>query len=121
MKQDWQQLQKLLNNHEVIIKKVYVPDLDLHIEGEFLVPDFMKLSNEDQIFASCFIQSGGSIKEMEKLFGISYPSVKNRLKKISSYFSAVEVTNSTQDKNMRILEKIDSGEISVEQAMEEFL
>jgi hypothetical protein len=121
MKQDWQQLQKLINNYEVIIKKVYIPDLDLHIEGEFLIPDFMKLSNEDQIFASCFIQSGGSIKEMEKLFGISYPSVKNRLKKISAYFSQVQITNINTDKKMEILERIDRGEISVEQAMEELL
>ena len=46
---------------------------------------------------------------MEKLFGISYPSVKNRLNKISKQLEFVEV-NPPAEKN-EILDKLYKGEI----------
>ncbi len=33
----------------------------------------------------------GSIKQMEKYFGVSYPTIKNRLNKIGSQLSFVEI------------------------------
>jgi len=37
-----------------------------------------------------FVRSHGSIKEMERTFGISYPTVKNRLNRISAQLELVE-------------------------------
>lgn len=119
MKHDWQQLMALCGGRRVVIEKVYVPDLDIHIEGKFDMPEIMTLSSEDQIFAARFVKSGGSIKEMEKLFGISYPTVKNRLKRIASALGGVDIEMEYRQPAMSVLDLLDKGEISVEEAMKE--
>lgn len=118
MKHDWQQLMDLCKSRTVVIQKVYIPDLDIHIEGDFSMPEIMTLSSDDQIFAARFIKSGGSIKEMEKIFGISYPTVKNRLKRIASALGAMDVEMEYREPAMSVLDQLERGEISVEEAME---
>lgn len=119
MKHDWQQLMAMSGGREIVIEKVYVPDLDIHIEGKFQTPEIMTLSQEDQIFAARFIKSGGSIKEMEKQFGISYPTVKNRLKRIASALGGVDIEMEYRKPAMSILDLLEKGEISVDDAMRE--
>ena len=42
-----------------------------------------QLPMEDQVFIGAFVRSHGSIKEMERLFGVSYPTIKGRLNRLS--------------------------------------
>lgn len=119
MKHDWQQLMNLSGGRSVVIEKVYIPDLDIHIEGKFNMPEMMTLSSDDQIFAARFIKSGGSIKEMEKIFGISYPTVKNRLKRIASALGGMDIEMEYKKPAMSVLERLESGEMTVDEAMEE--
>ena len=58
----------------------------------------------------------GSIKYMEKAFGISYPTVKNRLNKIVQQLQLVEVVPVTD--HDEVLDLLEKGEITVEQAAE---
>lgn len=78
-----------------------------------------QLTMEDQVFAATFIKTHGSIKEMERLFGISYPTVKNRLNKIGRQLSFVDVDVTVAKPGLTTLERLERGEITVEQAMEE--
>lgn len=119
MKQEWQKLMELTGGRKVVIEKVYVPDLDIHIEGRFDMPDLMTLSQDDQIFAARFIKSGGSIKEMEKIFGISYPTVKNRLKRIASALGGMDIEMEYKQPVLSVLDQLEKGEISVEDAVKE--
>ena len=49
-----------------------------------------------------FVQVHGSIKEMERIFGISYPTVKNRLDAIAKQLPLVEtVTRTTESASTR--------------------
>jgi hypothetical protein len=52
---------------------------------------------------------------MESLFGISYPTVKNRLNAISA---ALDKTFQAPNPNLYVLEQLSRGEISVEEALE---
>ena len=45
---------------------------------------------EDQVFVAAFLKSHGSIKEMEQVFGVSYPTVKARLNRIAGQLEFVE-------------------------------
>jgi hypothetical protein len=83
MAQDWFELIKFTNNEDFLIEKIRLKQRDITVEGEFELPPLSGLSNDDQIFIIAFLKSHGSIIDMEKLFGISYPSVKKRLNKIS--------------------------------------
>lgn len=116
MAQDWSELIKFTHNEDFVIEKIRLKQSDVTVEGEFELPPLSKLSNEDQIFIIAFLKTHGNIRDMEELFGISYPSVKNRLNKISKKMEFVEV-NPPAERN-EILDQLYKGEISVEEALE---
>jgi hypothetical protein len=72
---------------------------------------------DDQIFIIAFVRSHGSIKEMERIFGVSYPTIKSRLTRIAGSLDFVE-TNPTPSK-AEILERLGRGEITAEDAIRE--
>jgi len=49
------------------------------VEGSFGLPLLARLTPEDQVFALRFLQNSGNLKDMAKLYGVSYPTVRNRL------------------------------------------
>jgi hypothetical protein len=113
---DWQELTTLAQNKQFIIERVKIVESGIAIEGNFELPPLAKLTMEDQVFVSAFVKSHGSIKQMEKLFGVSYPSIKNRLNRISKAFDFIDVTPAAPAHD--ILENLEKGEISFDQAME---
>ncbi|MDD8025139.1 MAG: DUF2089 domain-containing protein [Acidobacteriota bacterium] len=115
MTQDWQELTKLTKGQDFTIEKVKFVDRDIAIEGSFTLPPLAKLTAEDQLFVTAFVRCHGSIKEMESLFGISYPTVKNRLNAISALLPFVDANPPSPGKD--VLERLDKGEISVEEAL----
>lgn len=54
------------------------------IQGQYLLPRLARLSPDERQFVELFLLTGGNIKKMEKALGISYPTVKNKLDKITS-------------------------------------
>lgn len=111
---NWESLVQLLQGQKMLIEKVRL-ESGVVMEGPFEAPPLMSLSFEDQVFVMAFLRVEGSIKEIEKLFGISYPSVKNRLKKITAKIPLIEVSPKLSAKE--VLEKLESGEIKVEDAL----
>ena len=114
MKNEWQELTHLTKGEEIIIEQVRMVKKGISVRGEFELPPLSRLTLEDQIFVIAFIRCHGSIKDMEKLFDISYPTVKNRLNRISRLLEFVEV-NPPSSKS-EVLEQLERGEISVEDA-----
>lgn len=127
---DWQELTKMTGNEPIVVERVKLTKKEIAIEGSFELPPLARLTMEDQIFAAAFIQSHGSIKEMERLFGVSYPTIKSRLNKISDKLDFVEVQKvgtfeeiSDEDTNLKkdvsdILEQLERGEASVKETLE---
>jgi hypothetical protein len=60
------------------------PVCSTRIEGEFQGCAFCHLSDEDRLFAHIFIQTEGNMKDVERLMGISYPTVKAKLKNLNN-------------------------------------
>ena len=113
---DWQELTKLTGGAPIAIEKVKILDKNITIEGSFEPPPLAQLTWEDQIFAAAFIRSHGSIKDMEELFGISYPTVKNRLNRISQQLQFVEID--VHSSRNEVLQKLERGELTVDEAVE---
>ena len=91
---------------------------DTTIEGHFDLCKFCRLTTEQKSFIDVFIKCRGNIKEVEKELGVSYPTVKNRLEDVAGalgYKGEPEPVNPTRRKE--ILDKLNSGEISVEEAL----
>jgi hypothetical protein len=114
---DWQDLIKLTQGSPIVVERVRLPDRDIALEGEFALPQLARLSADDQVFVAAFLKSHGSIKEMEQVFGISYPTVKARLNRISAQLEFVE-TDPRPFRN-EILDRLERGEISPAEAIRE--
>jgi hypothetical protein len=115
MSKDWQDLTRLTGDASIVIERVRLVDQDIAIEGGFELPPLARLSGEDQVFVMAFVRGHGSIKEMERTFGISYPTVKNRLNRISGLLKFVEIESAPLQ--TAVLEQLESGEITAEEAI----
>lgn len=114
---DWQELTHLTQGQSIVVERVRLPDKGITIEGSFELPQLARLAMDDQIFITAFVRSHGSIKEMERVFGVSYPTIKARLTRIADSLEFVE-TNPTPSK-AEILERLRQGEITAEDAIRE--
>jgi hypothetical protein len=115
--EDWQELAQLTQGHRVLVERVRLAEKDIAIEGSFELPQLARLCMDDQIFITAFVRSHGSIKEMERIFGVSYPTIKSRLTRIANSLEFVE-TNPTPLKS-EILERLQRGEMTAEDAIRE--
>ena len=88
---------------------------NMAVEHDFEISPLAQLSLDDQAFVMAFVRHHGSIKKMESIFGISYPTVKNRLNSISA---ALDKSFQAPSPNLFVLEQLSRGEITVEEALE---
>jgi hypothetical protein len=61
------------------IKKLKCPACKITMEGDFIFSKLGSLCDEDQNFIEVFVKKRGNIKEVEKILGISYPTVCKKL------------------------------------------
>lgn len=112
---DWQELLRIAQGSPLVIERVRIPEKNMAVEGAFTLPELARLSMEDQIFIVAFLRSHGSIKEMEQTFGVSYPTIKARLNRISSQLQFVETDPAPS--RSEVLERLKNGEMSAEEAI----
>ena len=112
---DWKKLSELTQGSAIEVERVRIKESNITIEGSFELPPLAHLTIEDQIFVAAFIRCSGSIKDMEVLFGISYPTVKNRLNTVAAKLEFVEINPPAS--NNEIITQLEKGEISAEEAI----
>jgi hypothetical protein len=122
---DWKDLTRLSGGARLIVERVAVPELGIALEGSFELPPLARLPADEQVFIAAFVKSHGSIKEMERLFGVSYPTVKNRLHKLAQLLDpelSVDAPQSSPEpasvERAEILARLESGAITVREALE---
>lgn len=98
-------------------------DCGTRIEGHFQLCRFCRLTEEQKSFIETFVKCRGNIKEVEKELGISYPTVKNRLEDAANalgYSSSQSYSIpgfEIPGRKKEILDQLENGEISVEEAL----
>jgi len=118
MAQEWHHLTDLTGERAFVVTGVRLQESEVRIEGEFELPLLAGLRYEDQVFVGEFVRAHGSIKHMEKAFGVSYPTIKNRLNRIAEQLQLVQVDIEPQTERDDALEMLDRGEITVQEAAE---
>jgi hypothetical protein len=123
MGRDWQELTKLVGQARIEIDRVRLVDSGVAIEGPFTLPPLAQLPAEDQVFVAAFVRCHGSIKQMEQYFGVSYPTIKNRLNRIGSQLSFVEIeqgpgAEAAVPTRSQVLDQVSRGELTVAQALD---
>jgi hypothetical protein len=118
---DWQELTRLTQGQPIVVERVRLTEKNIAIEGEFELPQLAQLSAEDQVFVTAFIRSHGSIKEMEQIFGVSYPTIKARLNRIAGSLEFFETNPAPSRDELRtqVLDRLQRGEINAQQAIRE--
>ncbi len=101
---------------ELKIDSISCTECDMKMTGTFYISGFSKLNEKQLNFVTSFIKCRGSIKEMEKELGISYPTVKSRLDDIAKAIG-LAVEPDPEKGNAEVLESLDKGELSIEEAV----
>lgn len=118
---------KLLMSDPVSGGDLYVSELSndesgVAIRGRFAIPRWSKLTEEQEQFLETFLRCRGMINSVERELGISYPTVKSRLE---SLLAALELSpvkeesakkDKSAEKKAKILEQLEKGHISAEEA-----
>jgi hypothetical protein len=114
---DWSTLTQITQGQPIVVERIRLTEKDIVVEGCFELPQLAQLSLEDQVFITAFVRSHGSIKEMEKVFGVSYPTIKARLTRIANNLEFVDTVPASP--RVEVLDKLQRGEISAEDAIRE--
>jgi hypothetical protein len=102
-------------NSALNITEYHCDQCSTTIRGKFGVGELSQLTPTQQEFVKVFVCSGGSIKEVEKVLGISYPTVKNKLNEVTKVLCPSKPKKII---SIDILAEIESGNISVDEAIE---
>lgn len=115
---EWQELTRLTQGQPILIERVRLAGKGIAIEGSFELPQLACLSAEDQAFVIAFVHSHGSLKEMEQVFAVSYPTIKARLNRISSSLEFVDTTPPPPaPPRSQVIDRLSRGEITAEEAV----
>lgn len=102
------------------LTRAWCPDCGVTLEGSFEVSPLGRLTEGDQVFVIAFLRYHGSIRKMEQLFEISYPTVKNRLRGIVAELDRAFEAPSPAEPSPQslVLEQLARGELTVDEALE---
>jgi hypothetical protein len=121
---DWHTLTRLTGGAPIEIERVRLVEDDVAIEGRFELPPLARLAADDQVFVAAFVRCHGSIKQMEKFFGVSYPTIKNRLNRIGALIPMVEIEAPPEAPPARpaaseLLTRLERGEMKVDDVLKQ--
>ena len=104
--------------HQLLATRLTCSCCHTEITGEFALSRFSYLNRDELQFVDTFIRVQGNIKEMEKEFNISYPTVKKMLESIIQKmgFSSAQKEEPAADAE-DILTQLQQGRISADEAI----
>jgi hypothetical protein len=98
------------------VSELHCAACDTQVRGHFAPGPFCRLSPEQTTFLQLFVQTRGNLSEIEKLLGVSYPTVRGKLDEIIAVIGPPTVRAPRHDRRT-VLERIAAGELSPEQGM----
>lgn len=102
------------------IAKLHCPHCESELSGRFDPCRFCALPEKDLRFIEVFLKCRGSIKDVERELGISYPTVRNMLdnalRALGYEGTAQQPTPPANDARKEILDLLERGEIDAKEA-----
>ncbi len=106
---------------DLLVTRYHCDTCDTSIEGRFENSAFPGLTAEQIEFVKTFVRCEGKINRMEGELGLSYPTIRNRLLDVIRAMGYEpgkdEAPEISEEKRRSILEDLDKGKISAEDAM----
>ncbi len=106
---------------EIVVTRFSCRGCDSQVEGRFSSGAFSQLSPDQLNFVETFVRLEGKITHMQDELGLSYPTIRNRLHEVIRALGyqprGEERTGLSEQARKRILDDLDQGRISTDEAM----
>ena len=98
-------MQKLFNRcpacgGQLIITECKCPECQLQMRGEFQPGKLSALSDEALTFIKVFLSARGNLTEVERILGISYPTIRYKLDEINSVLNRTDAADELRQKTL---------------------
>ncbi|XFA98519.1 DUF2089 domain-containing protein [Candidatus Izemoplasma sp. B36] len=110
-------------HHDLEVVKLQCTNCETTLEGRFTLSKFNYLDTEKLYFIEVFMKNKGNIKMVEKEMGLSYPTIKKMLDEVVEQLGYSSKDEKQEEKEeykgpstKEILEKVDKGEITADEA-----
>src|SRR5512136_1371853 len=104
---------------ELTVTRLHCETCETVIEGRFANAAFAGLSPEQLDFIETFVRCEGKITRMQDEMALSYPTIRNRLQEVIRALGYEPGKDEVVDeKRLNVLEELDSGRISAEEAVQ---
>ena len=95
------------------------PQCTSRVEGTFQACPVCSLEGDDRALLDLFLRVRGNAKEVERMLGVSYPTVRARLDRLWSHLNPHPPNPEPAEQSaMEVLSKLRAGSIGVAQAIE---
>lgn len=74
------------------VQRLWCPKCEIAVEGNLAMGLLARLQPEEQQFVIEFVKESGSLKGIAKRYGVSYPTVRNRLNELIAHLVELEGT-----------------------------
>ncbi|GHF76909.1 hypothetical protein GCM10017782_13650 [Deinococcus ficus] len=96
-----------------LVTELRFPTSGTTVKGVFELNEFATLTPENLDFLRLYIKVRGNLKEVERVLGISYPTVRARF---DTLLRAIGYEPETPDPQEEILQRLERGEITPDEA-----
>ncbi len=111
-----------VRGERMLVTKLRCSHCGTELSGEFAPCRFCRLEEKHLQFVETFLRCRGSIKEVERALGVSYPTVKNMLDAALTALGLDEKPElralREKEERAEILQRLSDGEIDVDTAIE---
>lgn len=101
---------------KLIVKKMQCSRCKTLIENDFELSPFEYLNYDQLRFIEVFIKCRGSIKDVERELGISYPTVRAKLDEVINALGYDGIKKEMSNKK-NVIELLEKGEITADEAL----
>jgi hypothetical protein len=100
------------------VTRLHCPESGVTIEGRFQPNEFSLLPEEQLELLRLFVRVRGNLKEVERILGVSYPTVRARFETLLKTlgYEAYEAPPDLQAERTDILSRLERGEIRADEA-----
>ncbi|WBW95161.1 DUF2089 domain-containing protein [Oceanirhabdus sp. W0125-5] len=112
-------------NRQLTVRRMKCNECNTVIENEFIFDKFMTMNKEELKFIEVFLKCRGSIKDVEKVLGLSYPTVRSKLDKIAKKIEDKDLKSKKKESSddskdeLKILKELEDGNIDFDTALRE--
>lgn len=108
-------------SEELIVTALQCRQCGTTVQSRYRPNRFSRLSAENLRFVEIFVKNKGNVKEMERELNVSYWTIRSRLDEIIEALNFDEPApdlGAAREQRLAILDRLEAGSISVEQAAE---